>query len=159
MAIFLIIVGLLLILVNSFALKRESNSFGTSLSKAKSDITDVDVKIGELRKEFAETILEMQLELEEIKKCKKVSGISENINDFSVKNKGNKYKEIEYNNDKKNVIDDSLKKDKFIDNGPNNVKIDEIKKLVQDEYSDEEIAGKLNISKGEVLLIKELYLK
>ena len=71
MAIFLIIVGLLLIIINSLALKKESKSFGTSLSKAKSDITDVDVKIGELRKEFAETILEMQLELIEIKKCKK----------------------------------------------------------------------------------------
>lgn len=166
MPIFLIIIGLLLIIVNSVALKKENNSFSTSLAKAENDITDVDVKIGKLRKEFAETILDIQVELEEIKKYKKVSDISANGNDFFAKNEGTKYKEIEHKEiiiddsiHEENVINEPLNKDKTIDNYSNAVKIGEIKKFVQDEYSDDEIAGKLSISKGEVLLIKELYLK
>lgn len=45
------------------------------------------------------------------------------------------------------------------DSNLNNIKVAEIDKLVKQGFSDEQIAEKMKIGKGEVLLIKELYLK
>ncbi|MEG0307335.1 MAG: hypothetical protein RR636_05280 [Clostridium sp.] len=41
----------------------------------------------------------------------------------------------------------------------NSLKVEDVKKLLNQGISDEEIAQSLNIGKGEVLLIKELYLR
>ena len=41
----------------------------------------------------------------------------------------------------------------------NSLKVEEVKELLGEGLSEESIAQRLNIGKGEVLLIKELYLK
>jgi len=45
------------------------------------------------------------------------------------------------------------------DIGTNSLKVEDVKELLQQGVSDDEIAQRLNIGKGEVLLIKELYLR
>lgn len=141
---FLIIIGSLLIYINVRAIRKEEQSFDTALNKADINMEDFDIKIAALRKEFAETILELQKEI------------------YSLKDK------IEDNDN--NIIDDfektesSLetdKKVKKIEKKENNspVKVNEVEKLIKEGYTLDEVSEKLNIGKGEVLLIKELYLK
>ncbi|MEG1256035.1 hypothetical protein [Clostridium sp.] len=45
------------------------------------------------------------------------------------------------------------------DVGTNSLKVEDVKELLHQGISDDEIAQRLNIGKGEVLLIKELYLR
>lgn len=151
MQILIIIIGIFLIAFNYKAVRNEKNTFNKSLSKAENGINDSDIEIGLMRKEFAETILELQQDIEELKdeiKNLKSGGIQsyeepQNIESSKDNiNKNDNISKIEENN--------SL---------PNNVKIDEIDKLLKDGLSVEEIAERLAIGKGEVLLIKELFIK
>ena len=151
MQILIIIIGIFLIAFNYKAVRNEKNTFNKSLSKAENGINDSDIEIGLMRKEFAETILELQQDIEELKdeiKNLKSGGIQsyeepQNIESSKDNiNKNDNISKIEENN--------SL---------PNNVKIDEIDKLLKDGLSVEEIAERLAIGKGEVLLIKGLFIK
>ncbi|WP_084364474.1 DUF6115 domain-containing protein [Clostridium tepidiprofundi] len=141
MAILLIIIGLLLIIVNAVLLKKDSTSFSNVLYSTDEKLSDIDIKIGKLRNEFAETVLELQKEINELKS----------------NNEGIKVENVEFNND----VNYSVSHDKksYSTNSVNNVNIDKINILIKKGLSDDEIAQKLNIGKGEVLLIKELYLR
>lgn len=59
----------------------------------------------------------------------------------------------------KNVINENKDHNPEITTRPNSLKVEDVKKLLGQGLSDEVIAQNLNIGKGEVLLIKELYLK
>ena len=63
----LLIIGICLIVLNVRGLKKEKNSFKNVLNKEKVNIDDVKLEIGSLRKEFAETLLEVQREIVSIK--------------------------------------------------------------------------------------------
>lgn len=121
---------MLLIIFNIKAIKKEDRSFDGILKDKYDNMEEIDLKLGKLRKEFTENIFELQQEIEELKGSK--NNIEFDSNVF----------EINYDNDKSN-----------------NNKINEIDKLLKQGNDIDEIANKLNIGKGEVLLIQELYLK
>jgi hypothetical protein len=79
---------------------------------------------------------------------------------------GHSYSDKTYKNeDKAEILDyNNIKEEENSQNidkkeDSNNIKINEIETLIQSGLSMDEISEKLGIGKGEVLLIKELYLK
>ena len=141
--ILIIIFGSLLIYFNVKAIKKEKSSFHGSLHAAEDDIRDFEVEIGNIRREFAETLLELQTEIEELKldSKEKTSEISK------VKSKKNL---TELKETKETDGEDSLQ---FSENA---LKIID---MLKKGLSIDVIARQLGTGKGEVLLIKELYLK
>lgn len=143
--IILIFIGIILIVMNVKAIK-QSTSFDLNLENQIKNTGDYDLKIGALREEFAETILEMQEEIDKL---------SKNTNTY--KNGG----EINDNNSEKakgENIDIVANKDDDIKNKDQSVKISEVKKMYDDGYTVDDISEKLNLGKGEVLLIQKLYI-
>lgn len=172
MVFILIIIGTLLIILNTLAIKKEGNSF-SSILKREESITnrDYDVEIISIRRDLAESIFDIQKEMEEIK---------ESIENIS-KNKDIKINDLE-NIEEKQEQDDSISVYIKSENEDNNIvnkieykdegvisqinfniktekinKVDEVKKLVKKGLTDEEICKQMAIGKGEVLLIKGLF--
>lgn len=154
-AIMLIFLGVALVVLNYRALMKEKNSFKGTLNKAEVDIGDVELEIGKLRKEFAETLLDIQTEIESIKSNNNENSEKENrVSETDLESS----KDSTNNNDIINDIGElSVQGKQGVDN--NNIKLKEVRDLVNEGLSTDEIAHKLNIGKGEVILIKELYLK
>lgn len=150
----LLIIGVLLIAFNIKAIKEEKSSFSGKLKLKEQDLDEVMVEIGQIRQEFAETLLTVQQSMEEIKirvenlENKQYNG--ENVK-IQVKNPSD-YAEIKADEDT-----DVLEINKDLEE--NNVKINEVEALLKENVSIEEISKRLSIGKGEVLLIKDLYLK
>ncbi len=169
MVLFLLIIGILLVLFNFKAIKKEKTSFNTVLHAAEEDMTEFEVRLGEIRREFSETILELQKEIQELKK----QNVNEIYEDYPKENKilGEEIKE-EKLKEQKPPKPSSVKEEENLgtlniklDNGneknteKNSVKIEEINKLLAKGLSVDDVSIKLGIGKGEVLLIKELYLR
>lgn len=189
MYILLIVIGVALIATNIRAIMREENNFSKAMIDAESNIDEVDMRLVEIRSEFAKTITELQREINDLKKVSHTEFIKNELlekRDDSDKNISND----EYINtlvDKIDSLDDDIllqgenmnelmddikeeekdgnpKKEKE-DSNPkkdikgNSLKVEEVKALLAEGLSEEGIAQRLNIGKGEVLLIKELYLK
>lgn len=216
MYILLFVIGAILIAANIKALKKEKLSFKNSLDTAATEVTDFDIKLTEVRREFAETITELQGEILDLKlriedlsnkKEKPLSKYSiqgENISENIEENKfyGEEFKnnnetntiDLTYNNNARvlekrvnlhrdnisfdetiNINEDPIDNPQTIEkhhekhheeeleeekvNSSNNLKVEDVKALFAEGLSVEEVAAKLNIGKGEVLLIRELYLK
>lgn len=140
-AVFMIIGALIVVFNIAWIIRKDldvDKSFNSVLNNKKDTVTDKDIELIELRKEFSETLLELQVEIEGLKdKIKDNVTASEEI---TVK--------------KEHVPDDNKKVQV-----KNAVKMDEIKKLLNEGKSIEEVSELLSIGKGEVLLVKELYLK
>ncbi|MDD3223475.1 MAG: hypothetical protein PHX70_02025 [Clostridium sp.] len=155
----LLLIGILLVVLNLRAIK--DNSFDKKMKEAKENTGDFELKLGEMRKEFAETVLELQKDIEELKDDKKFANNikSIHIND-EYKDKGiyNENSE-EINKDEHN--EDNKKDNKKEDSKRpvNGAQIKEIEKLLKKGLSEDDISQKLGIGKGEILLIKDLYLK
>ena len=160
----LIFIGLILIILNVLSIKKQNKSFNGVLGNAMGNIKDDDIRIGELRAEFSESILELQSEIMEIK---------ENM----AKN-DKKYKDYEayHDNKEKTITIDDIKPDntnityitkpdeidsKVLDKPHNNSneKVEKIKRLFSEGSSIDEICEILHLGKGEVLLIKDLYIR
>jgi hypothetical protein len=147
MAIILILFGITIIIYSLYSLLKETespkeNSFKAILKDSADNIDDTKVLIGEMRREFAETILELQKEIISLRENTSVAeehiGDSESIviGDFNVES----YKsETPYS--------------------VNSIRINDIERLLKEGYSIDEISEKLEVNKGEILLIKDLYLK
>lgn len=152
----LLIIGICLIVLNVRGLKKEKNSFKNVLNKEKVNIDDVKLEIGSLRKEFAETLLEVQREIVSIKDK---LDMEENLHT----NGDESYKEKTIYDDKieniKDIVDIDFNKDVVEDKQENKLRIKEVRDLINKGLSIEEIADVLKVGKGEILLIKELYLK
>ncbi|MBV4429759.1 hypothetical protein KM803_00180 [Clostridium tyrobutyricum] len=131
-SIILFIIGILLIVFNAKSIFKGKNSFQNKLNESSGSIKDFDVEIGNLRHEFAETIFELQKQIEK--------------NDNEVKDN--------YNMEKSESSEEISKFENY-----NNVKIDEIKEMLDDNMSIDEISESTGIGKGELLLIEELYIK
>lgn len=177
---FLIFIGLILIILNVLSIKKQSKSFKGVLGNAIEDTKEYDIKIGELKREFSESILELQSELVEIKeimeknnslnksndslkeeKIKKITSYLENVNDiddsdkFHDKNKERFIIEEVYDNNTNNNNNNNN-----MDNNKNNSeKVDQIKRLFSEGSSVDEISEIMHLGKGEVLLIKDLYIR
>jgi len=146
----LLFVGSILIILNVRALKKEKGSFQLTLDNAGDHMEEFEIQIGALRREFSETILELQMEIRNLNRdfnsCNSKTNSNETIK------KTNK-KQIDIQNINKEEV--NIKEN----NTANSVKINEIEKLNSQGLTTEEIAEKLGMGKGEVLLIKQLYLK
>lgn len=174
MVFILIIIGIFLILLNIKAIKKEDNSFGSVLKKEESITNrDYDVEIISIRKDLAESILDVQKEMEEIKNS--IININNKYGD-RINYLGNIEEKIEADdsiiNDIKPIEDDNVKSS-IKSNGEGVIseinfanknnesnktnKVDEVKRLVENGLTDEEICEKMAIGKGEVLLIRGLF--
>lgn len=128
----IIIVGGILIYLNLKAIRVNDNSFKSILKEKEENSSDINLEIIQLRKEIAESLLEVQQEIEKIKEAirnnnnLKTDGVISEI-DFTNIEKLGKTEAVEY--------------------------------LVNNGLTDEEICSKLAIGKGEVLLIKSLLKK
>lgn len=174
----ILLIAFLLIFFNIRAIKKEKISFLSNFENASMDMNEYDIKLGELRREFSETILELQKEILDLKL--KLENSNENdtekpklgedfeieasmgerknidtdINNISIDKDEDKIENLDYNN-----IEEENSQNIDIKEESNNIKINEIETLVSKGLSVDEISEKLGIGKGEVLLIKELYLK
>lgn len=176
---FLLLIGILLIVFNVRAIRREKNSFNNIYHDEIEDMREFEVRLGEMRREFSETILELQKDIEELKdrvrdlaedaaavpaevdptiiNNRKTKNLEEKPSKVSRKNYENRTEELSSDEPQK-AQDDKIKEESYTGTS-NSVKIEEINKLLSMGLSLEEVSKKLGIGKGEVLLIKDLYLK
>ncbi|WP_234119909.1 DUF6115 domain-containing protein [Clostridium hydrogenum] len=155
----LLIIGIALIFINIKAIKKENKveNFEDNFKNAESNIKNYDVEIGKLRKDFAETVLELQEEIEVLKE--KIVQL-EKVKNITKKN------ELVYDNKNIDVLvgEDSRKENKNVEDAAEvsdskDKKVVKVKEMMDRGYSVDEISKELNIGKGEVLLIQKLYIK
>lgn len=161
----IIIIGLVLIIFNYRAIKRENNSFEIQdkdnsfrkiLNDNKNEMTDYKLELGLLRKNLGESLTELQEEILEIKtRLQKIEN-----NNGIVNEKKDIYKEIT-GKSQENISKDVISEISILNNDDieTSIKTDKIKEFLEMGLSEEEICRRLSISKGEVLLVKELFKK
>lgn len=157
----LLAIGLILIFINIRVIKRDNKDlFEEKLNRISPNSEDYNFEIGQLRKEFGETIFELQKEIESLKEE------IESIKKLNLKTKEKNFTDDNINKSnhevhkKVDVVVDNNITDEDNDMGEEeNLKAKEIKKLMKDGLSTDEISQRLNIGKGEVLLIQKLYIK
>lgn len=218
MYILLIAIGVTLIALNIKAIRRDEKNFNKAMIEAESNVDEVDMRLVEIRSEFAKTITELQREISDLKRENYVESkdgfkiYDKPINNMSEEKCNNSKDELSEHMDKLNEnnefieaesvenidsldkssinteyistlidkidsLDDDIliqveNKDKLIENlkeekdsNPkkcirgNSLKVEDVKELLGQGLSEDTIAQRLSIGKGEVLLIKELYLK
>ncbi|HCW03631.1 MAG TPA: hypothetical protein DGK91_03250 [Clostridium sp.] len=147
MPIILTLLGIIIIIFSLSSLIKESrnsqlNNFQVVYENKKEDISDIDLKIGEMRTEFAETILELQQEIIDLRER---TSTAKDIDSQDKQVEENTSESSETSTEKESVY--------------NSVRVNDIQKLYQQGYSIDQISEELGISKGEILLIKDLYLK
>lgn len=128
----IILLGICLLLFNVKALRKDKKGFSDVLSHEKNSVSKDDIEIGKLRMEFSETVQDMQHEIEDLKE---------------------KIEELEERYDKKTEDTNPIGENKTIP------QVSKIREMFNSGKTPEEISKELDISKGEVLLIKSLYIK
>ncbi|MBU3111802.1 hypothetical protein [Clostridium lacusfryxellense] len=156
----LIFIGLILVILNVLSIKKGNKSFNGVLGNAIGNVQDNDIIVGELRREFSESILELQSEIMDMREIMEK-------NNIYVKNSSER--PIYRDNTKTNIEvpelevddeDDNVKiYEKIKDKNNNGSKVDEIKRLFGEGLALEEVAEIMHLGKGEVLLIKDLYIR
>lgn len=136
--ILIVVVGIILIWINRKEFQVKSAEFKEVLSNKKDTISDVEIEIQNLRRDFAETIGILQMD---------IKNLSEDIDNL----KGTQY--VNKNIEK---TEESIVKSDFKDEGKSN-DVEEVKRLIEQGVSIDDICRILSIGKGEVLLIKDLY--
>ena len=145
--ILLIIVGITLIIVNFSVLRKEENSFLNTLKNKEENFSDTDEQLIAIRKDMAESILDIQHEIESLRnEIIKLQDAQHNKK-LSIKN-NELNDDIELEDENTGVISEI--------NFGNSEKTEKIKEMINKGKSDEEICNSLGIGKGEVLLIREL---
>lgn len=150
MPIVIILIGIVLIIVNYKALKKNESSFSSVYSNKKEDLTEVDLKIGQIRKDMAESLLELQQEILELKKTNKSADNFNDVKNFDIKSEKSIKNETEYLLTEENSVINEIH---F------NNKTEQIKKLLDMGLNDDQICEKLSLGKGEVQLVKGLFKK
>jgi len=189
MPLILIIIGIILIIYNYRAIKREGQvieddnslniSFQSVLQDNKEELNDYKMEIGLLRRDIAESLTELQEEIFDIKnnlnRLKNSNRTYENkegleTNYYEEENEIN-VEEQEYIG--KDNINNEIDKHTFVNKDINDGIISEIdfsdkigsnktrsiKKLLDEGLTEEQICHELSVSKGEVLLVKGLFKK
>lgn len=155
----LIFIGLILVILNVLAIKKHNRTFNGALGNAMVNIDDEDIRIGELRREFSESILELQSEIVAMKEdMKKNNELVKNYKIHLDEEKSN-LTEIKENDNVNMYIEKEIIIEPPIISNSNNEKIQKIKKMFADGLSEDSIAEALHLGKGEVLLIKDLYIR
>jgi len=154
----LIFIGVIIVILNVLAIKKGDKSFDGALENAIGNINEYDIKLGEVRREFSESIIKLQRELmdirESMEKSVNISVDTEKIYDDNKRD--NVLVDLYGNDDSDN--DTSTSTSTSIDKG-NSDKVQEIIRLFSEGLSVEEISEVLQLGKGEVLLIKDLYIR
>lgn len=148
MPLILILIGFIFIVYSYISMKKaknldinddkeEDNSFKSILRNNERDLSDYKFELGVLRKDIGESLNELQQEILEIKKA---------LNLFNEKDLIN---EDRYDTKVHNSINENYYKESS--------KASNIRDLLKDGLTDEEISEKLSVTKGEILLVKGLY--
>ncbi|MDB2105263.1 DUF6115 domain-containing protein [Clostridium paraputrificum] len=145
----LIVIGVILVVLNYKALKKDETSFSDVLKYKQKDMTEVEVEIGAIRRDIAESLTELQKEILDIKQH-----INFNNNVEDIKENLETDEELISNN--LTSIDEEVDVINEIDNKN---KTEVIRELISLGLNDEEICEKLSLGKGEVLLVRNLYKK
>ncbi|MDU1584142.1 MAG: hypothetical protein E6860_01210 [Clostridium sp.] len=145
----LIVIGVILVVLNYKALKKDESSFSDVLKYKQKDMTEVEVEIGAIRRDIAESLTELQKEILEIKQH-----INFNNNVEDIKENLETDEELISNN--LTFIDEEVDVINEIDNKN---KTEDIRELISLGLNDDEICEKLSLGKGEVLLVRNLYKK
>ena len=145
----LIVIGVILVVLNYKALKKDESSFSEVLKYKQKDMTEVEVEIGAIRRDIAESLTELQKEILEIKQH-----INFNNNVEDIKENLETDEELISNN--LTFIDEEVDVINEIDNKN---KTEDIRELISLGLNDDEICEKLSLGKGEVLLVRNLYKK
>ena len=145
----LIVIGVILVVLNYKALKKDESSFSDVLKYKQKDMTEVEVEIGAIRRDIAESLTELQKEILEIKQH-----INFNNNVEDIKENLETDEELISNN--LTFIDEEVDVINEIDNKN---KTEVIRELISLGLNDDEICEKLSLGKGEVLLVRNLYKK
>lgn len=165
--ILIILIGIILIILNIKAIKKENKSFDKILEREESNNDkDYDLEIIAIRKDLAETVLDLQKEIQELKisinniKSSKIADDNKiNIKSFEKEDSDNSFqKDHPINNFNEDVISEiNFSNNSSVSN--NNLKSDKLEKvklLLENGLTDDKICEELSIGKGEVLLIKSL---
>ncbi|MFL0251615.1 DUF6115 domain-containing protein [Clostridium neuense] len=157
--IILLMIGIALIFINIKVIKNDNKgSFEDKLNDISYGTEDYKFEIGKLRKEFGETIFELQKEIEYLKdEVATMKNLNSESNEKVFSDDNNSKRDLETNNKVDVVVDNDIEVEDS--NEVENLKAKQIKKLMQDGLSTDEISQKLNIGKGEVLLIQKLYIQ
>ena len=145
----LIVIGVILVVLNYKALKKDESSFSDVLKYKQKDMTEVEIEIGAIRRDIAESLTELQKEILEIKQH-----INFNNNVEDIKENLETDEELISNN--LTSIDEEVDVINEIDNKN---KTEVIRELISLGLNDDEICEKLSLGKGEVLLVRNLYKK
>ena len=145
----LIVIGVILVVLNYKALKKDETSFSDVLKYQQKDMTEVEIEIGAIRRDIAESLTELQKEILDIKQH-----INFNNNVEDIKENLETDEELISNN--LTSIDEEVDVINEIDNKN---KTEVIRELISLGLNDEEICEKLSLGKGEVLLVRNLYKK
>lgn len=158
--IFIIILGIVLILLSYRIIKKEDKSFEKILEREENtNNRDYDIEIIKIRKDMAETVLELQKEIENLK-LEVSSNKKSRIEDDNKNNIENlNINGIVSREDIISSIDFSNKIEEKKEGSPRSEKQKKVKVLLDKGLSDDEICEKLSIGKGEILLIKNLLIK
>ena len=152
----LIFIGVIIVILNVLAIKKVDKSFDGALENAIGNINEYDIKLGEVRREFSESIIKLQRELMDIRESMEKSvNISVDTEKIYDDNKRDNVLVDLYGNDDS---DNDTSTNTSIDKG-NSDKVQEIIRLFSEGLSVEEISEVLQLGKGEVLLIKDLYIR
>ncbi|MGE5628544.1 MAG: hypothetical protein ACM3X7_10625 [Solirubrobacterales bacterium] len=155
-SVFLIIIGITLIVLNYRAIKKDKNSFNKLLRIEDDNINDYDLEIGKLKAEFAEDIAKLQIQISELKELEKLQKRIEaalSMDETEASDESELYTQ-------ETIGEESEPIERKSNNANGNkIKINEIKEMFDKNMDIDEIAQRLNMGKGELLLIKELYLK
>lgn len=151
-AILIIVIGIILIILSIKSIKNEDSSFKEILKieEVRKD-RDYDLEIISIRKDLAESLLDLQREIEVLKE--EIDKLKENRNDFDnriVENDFQVKKDIISSIDFSNRVE--------IEENINlkNDKLQKVKLLLEKGITEDKICNELSIGKGEVLLIKSL---
>lgn len=158
--IFIFILGIVLIILNFTSIKKEDKSFKKTLEREENNNTrNYDVEIITIRKDMAETVLELQREIEDLKID--INSLKKSYLEADNKNSIDdiKMKKINLKEDVISSIDFSNKIDDSKEVTLQSEKQKKVKILLDKNLSDDEICEQLSIGKGEVLLIKSLLRK
>lgn len=159
MIIILFLIALGLIIINIKAIKSEDkNNFENILINKEQSTNKVDIEMLKIRKDLSETIIELQREIVDLKeevRLLKLANINSNNLDFY--NNDNKNVHIKINNNSQASEEIIKKDDNKLKENKNTSNVLKVKNLIELGIDDDEICRRLQIGKGELLLIKDLY--
>jgi hypothetical protein len=153
MNIFLIVVGLVLILINFIPKRNKANSFVDILKNEEDLSNDYDIELMAIRKDMAESILDLQSEIAELREI--INKTNKNNNEYDIKKMDKTNDIVEEMEDYSPLVNEINYNNSNIEE--KTTKTDIIRKMISEGHSDDDICEELNIGKGEVLLIRGLY--